>query len=274
MSHRPDQWSEIRVPVDEPVCIAKLLRIVDTRFGRGGFYADTNEYPTAATSACCAFNSDADDHVSARHERAAARCAPAKMSSVSPAFLGVQMTSQERVSFDAERTARYHSARRGFFEGIHRWTLFAVVASGSVGFINFVGVWMLKIGVGPEAFAGLAALIGAANLAFDPAGRARLHEALQRKAYELGAEVDGIIEPTPQQCAEWRSKLHKIFAEEPPPKRALDAVVYNATLSGRRENPDDDLIVISFSQRTFKQVLPFQNAKFPRRAEVRSRRTG
>lgn len=191
------------------------------------------------------------------------------MNSLSPEYSGAQITPQERVSFDAERTARYHSARRGFFEGIHRWTLFAVVASGSVGFINFVGAWMLKIGVGPEAFAALAALIGAANLAFDPSGRARLHEALQRKAYELGAEVDGSIEPTPQQCADWRSKLHKIYAEEPPPKRALDAVVYNATLSGRRENPSDDLIVISLSQRTFKQILPFQNAKFPRRAEMK-----
>jgi hypothetical protein len=181
------------------------------------------------------------------------------------------MTRQERVSFDAERTARYHAARRGFFEGIHRWTLFAVVASGSVGFISFIGVWAQKVGVGPEAFGALAALIGAANLAFDPAGRARLHEALQRKAYELGAQVDGVVEPTPQQCAEWRSKLHLIYAEEPPPKRALDAVVYNATLSGRRENPDDDLVVISLAQRTFKQMLPFQNAEFPRRSENRVR---
>lgn len=190
------------------------------------------------------------------------------MNPSSPDCSGVQVGLQERVSFDAERTARYHSARRGFFEGIHRWTLFAVVASGSVGFINFVGVWTQKIGAGPEAFAAIAALIGAANLAFDPAGRARLHEALQRKAYELGAEVDGVVEPTPQQCAEWRSKLHKIYAEEPPPKRALDAVVYNATLSGRRENPSDDLLVISILQRTFKQILPFQNARFPRRAEM------
>jgi hypothetical protein len=193
------------------------------------------------------------------------------MNSLSPAVSGEQMTHQERVSFDAERTARYHSARRGFFEGIHRWTLFAVVASGSVGFINFIVVWTQKWGVGPEVFAALAAMIGAGNLAFDPAGRARLHEALQRKAYELGAEVDGVVDPTPQQCAEWRAKLHKIYAEEPPPKRALDAVVYNATLSGRRENPDDDLVVISFPQRTFKQVLPFQNAKFSRRGEVRLR---
>ncbi len=247
---------------------------MDTRAGIGGLHAITHKHPAAATSTGYTVNSKADNHVSTRDQGAAARRAAAEMNSSSPESSGVQMTSQERVSFDAERTARYHSARRGFFEGIHRWTLFAVVASGSVGFINFVGAWMLKIGVGPEAFAGLAALIGAANLAFDPAGRARLHEALQRKAYELGAEVGGVIEPTPQQCAEWRSKLHKIYAEEPPPKRALDAVVYNATLSGRRENPDDDLIVISLSQRAFKQILPFQNAKFPRRAEVGAPRTG
>jgi len=182
------------------------------------------------------------------------------------------MSAQERVSFDAERTARYHAARRGFFEGIHRWTLFAVVATGSVGFTNVIGAWLLKWGLGPEIFGALAALIGAGNLAFDPAGRARLHEALQRKAYQLGAEVDGVVEPSAQQCAEWRSKLHMIYAEEPPPKRALDAVVYNATLSGRREKPNDDLIVLSLPQRALKQILPFQNAEFLRRSEWRERR--
>lgn len=182
-----------------------------------------------------------------------------------------ELTEQYRASFNAERTARYHAARRGFFESVHRWTLFAIVVFGTAGVSNFLTALGARYGIDAGVLAAITAALGAANLAFDPAGRARLHEALQRKAYDLCGEIDGTVSPTEVDSARWREKLHKIFADEPPPKRALDAIVYNATLSGRRENPDEDLVVITLFQRAMKQVLPFANAKFPRRGETKDR---
>lgn len=143
-----------------------------------------------------------------------------------------------------------------------------MVALGTAGFSTALTHWGSRWGIDGSTLAAMTALVGAADLAFDPAGRARLHEALQRKAYELGADIDGVINATDADCARWRAALHKIFAEEPPPKRALDAVVYNATLSGRRERPDDDLLVINLFQRALKQFLSFANSKFPRRGEI------
>jgi hypothetical protein len=179
-----------------------------------------------------------------------------------------QPSPQYIASFNAERTARYHVARRGFFEAVHRVSLFTIVALGTTGVVGLLNNYGASVGITPELAAGLSALLGAINLVFDPAGRARVHENLQRKAFELGAEIDLVVSPSAEDCARWNSLLHRIYAEEPPPKRALDAVVYNATLSGRKEDPADDLLVISFWQQIAKQILPFANAKFLRRCEL------
>lgn len=172
--------------------------------------------------------------------------------------------AQYSCSFHAERTARYHAARRGFFEAWHRWVLFLVVALGTAGVSSVIG----GSGANAATISGITAVLGALNLAFDPAGRARLHEALQRRAFALCGEIDATIAPSVEAEARWRSALHQIWADEPPPKRALDAIAYNATLEGRREWPDGNLLVVTPWQRALKHVLPFNEARFPRRSEA------
>ena len=79
------------------------------------------------------------------------------------------------------------------------------------------------------------------------------------------------MRPTPDaydQCAEWKADLHVIYAEEPPPKRAVDAVAYNATLAARKEKPGDDMLVITWQQQLLQHFIPYANAPFPRRGEV------
>ena len=73
-----------------------------------------------------------------------------------------------------------------------------------------------------------AAPLGALQLVFDFNGRARLHEGLQRKYYDLLADIDGVLEPSDDQIVKWQSTLNKIYSDEPPPMRALDAIAYNA----------------------------------------------
>lgn len=192
------------------------------------------------------------------------RSADAEGSPADPTSEVAEITPQYRVSFNAERTARYHAARRGFFETIHRGSLFIVVALGTTGVVGLTN----RFGIDAAMLAGITALLGAINLVFDPAGRARTHEALQRKAFELGAEIDHVHEPTLDQCAAWSAELHKIYADEPPSMLALDAIAYNATLSGRRENPQKFMIVLSAKQRWFRHFFSFSSDEFLHRYEL------
>ncbi len=179
-----------------------------------------------------------------------------------------QVSEQYRLSFEAECTARYHTFRRGFFERVHKISLFCVVAVGTTGISTLV----IRSGFDAAWLAGLAALFGALNLVFDPAGGARRHEALQRRAHELCGAIDRTLDPTTEHFAQWKEALHGIYGEEPPPLRALHALAYNATLSGRKERPNDDLLVVTGWQRVMAQFLPFTNEPFPRRSEIATRK--
>lgn len=70
-------------------------------------------------------------------------------------------------------------------------------------------------------------LFATAQLAFDFGYRARTHEFLQKKYFEMLAEME--LERSPDQ-KKWTAKLYAIAADEPMPMRALDALAYNAAL--------------------------------------------
>jgi hypothetical protein len=61
-------------------------------------------------------------------------------------------------------------------------------------------------------------------LVFDPAGLARTHEFLQRRFYELVAEISETGKPSEVDLARWVSVINRLYAEEKPPMRALDAI--------------------------------------------------
>src|SRR5262245_36296790 len=131
------------------------------------------------------------------------------------------MASQAwEIKFDALRNAIYHSSRRRFFELLSRFLSFCVVVSGTAAVANLATL-------DPRWLAAGAAVIGALQLVFDFNGRARLHENLQRRYFELIAAIDGAAGATDQNVAKWRADLNLIYANEPPPMRALDAIAYN-----------------------------------------------
>jgi hypothetical protein len=122
--------------------------------------------------------------------------------------------------FEATRNAIYHAARRRFFELLSRFLSFLVVVSGTVAVGNLIN-WDVKW---PAAGA---AVIGAMQLVFDFNGRARLHENLQRRYFEIIAKIEKILTPTEQEVADLKSEMNLLYADEPPPMRALDAIAYN-----------------------------------------------
>ena len=142
------------------------------------------------------------------------------------------------LAFSAERNARYHAARRTFYDLIYRWALFGIVALGTAGVANSI----VALGWPPATAGGFAAILGALSLVFSPYSKSQLHETLHRRSFELASEIDGNISPTMADVARWRSKLDLIYADEPPPMRALNAVAYNATLASRKENPQNEML--------------------------------
>jgi hypothetical protein len=157
------------------------------------------------------------------------------------------------VKFDALRNAIYHASRRRFFELLNRFLSFLVVVSGTAAVASVAG-W------DPRWPAAGAAVIGALQLVFDFAGRARLHETLQRRYFELIAEIDGRLEPSEADVSKWRSDLNLIYADEPPPMRALDAIAFNKACDSL--GCPDERRSINLWQWLMQQVVPFSNTDF------------
>ena len=159
------------------------------------------------------------------------------------------------LKFTVLRNAIYHSSRRGFFDTINRLLSFAVVAGGTAAVAN-MGI---SLGAPLWIFPTIAAVSGLAQLVFDFGGKTRTHEFLQRRFYELNADI-AETPPTDKALAQWESTLSRLYAEEPPPMRALDAISYNAAASsmGFKQR-----LVINRRQSFFKHLLPYNKAEFP-----------
>jgi hypothetical protein len=162
----------------------------------------------------------------------------------------------EEIKFNSLRNAIYHSSRRRFFELLSRFLSFLVVVSGTAAVAQLHPL-------DPRLMAALAAIIGAAQLVFDFNGRARLHEKLQVKYYDLIAVIDGTIKPDDVDLTKWRASLWQIYADEPPPMRALDAIAYNAAYDDLGFKAEAHLKLQPWHW-AFSQIYSFPHAKFPK----------
>ena len=158
----------------------------------------------------------------------------------------------------ALRNALYHEARYRFLDGINRWFNFMVIVGGT-------GTAAQLAKNHPDAavwLGGSVAVIGALQLVFDCAGRAYRHDTLQRRYYELLAEIDCELSPTSEVCARWKADISRISADEPPTKRALDAVAdnqaTNALIGGDRPR-----LKITKWQSLTRQLFAHNSGAFP-----------
>jgi len=155
------------------------------------------------------------------------------------------MVADLNPKFDALRNAIYHTSRRRFFELLTRSLSFLVVVSGTAAVANLHAIE-------PRIAAAGAATIGALQLVFDFNGRARTHEILQRKYYDLIAEIDGIQSPNDEQILKWQA--------------ALDAIAYNAAC--RNMGYDSSPKRVKFYQLALSQLYPFPNTNFSASASI------
>lgn len=157
------------------------------------------------------------------------------------------------VKFDALRNAIYHTARRNYLDLLNRLLNFVVVILGAGVVIKAIGAdefskpW-LEIGV---------LLAATAQLTFDFGAKARTHEFLQKKYFEMISEMETEIELDERK---WYAKLYAVAADEPMPMRALDAMAYNAALDAMTSDlkiRDENRVYIPFYQRRLRHVLAF-----------------
>ena len=161
------------------------------------------------------------------------------------------------IKFEALRNAIYHTARRGFLDRMNKSCSFLVILFGAAA----VGDLGKQYAIGANWLAFIAAAAGTVQLVADFGVSARNHEFLQRQYYQLIAEIAAAINPTELQIASWEAKLNRIYGEEPPPMRALDAIAYNAAceLFGKQA----DRVKVNWWQSVLRHLFMFSSAEFP-----------
>lgn len=155
------------------------------------------------------------------------------------------------VKFDALRNALYHSARRSALETMNRMINLVVIVAGAAAVSDLFGPTF-----DVRWFALAATIAGAFQLVFDFGGRAKEHAFLQKRFYDVVAEIEKSSTATEQDICRWRGDLVTIYADEPPTMRVLDAIAYN--------NAGDALdmpmrIKVDFVRSALRHFLPFND---------------
>ncbi len=161
---------------------------------------------------------------------------------------------------NAERSARYHGARAGFFEGVHNWTMFltTIAAAGSAStLIGLFGIPDVLVGV---ALFGITCLT-AADLALSINAKSHLHLSLRNTFIDLATDIDQ-AETDEAAIKEWRRALLQAYRKEPPATyHALNALCHNAVAVSIGA-PQKSFIKIGFWHRAFRHLLTFNQETF------------
>jgi len=173
--------------------------------------------------------------------------------------------------FDALRNAIYHTERSTFIDLVNRSLNFLVIVlgAGAVG----KAATLLKAG---DVWLELSVVIVATlQLVFDLGSRARRHEFLQKRYYELLAEMDDADFSNENTLAKWSANLLVIAGDEPMAMRALDSLAYNKALSATYEDEDiirGNRIYVSWLQRRLRHIFAYHSAEFPTEDALRRRK--
>lgn len=165
--------------------------------------------------------------------------------------------------FDALRNAIYHAERRSFFDILNKGLNFLVIifgagVAGKAAHLLHVDDLVLEMGV---------LLFATIQLVFDFGSKARDHDYLQRRYYEMLGQMERDDPDDSAATLRTRSaELLTIAADEPMPMRALDALAYNKALAAVESDPE---VVVAYRQhvtwwqKRCRHVFAFHSAAFP-----------
>lgn len=174
--------------------------------------------------------------------------------------------ARTNLEFNVLRNALYHTGRRLTFDRWSRWGNFLTITLGAAAMTDV----LKSFGIGEQQIilgAGVAA-VGALQLVFDFAGRARDHQGLQRDYYSLLAEIEENPNADELKIAAWRARMTRIAGDEPPTYRALDAKAYNDALGAMEIYPEGERLVIPRHHSLFGSFITFEGHNYRKISET------
>lgn len=170
---------------------------------------------------------------------------------------------RDNIYFNVLRNALYHTARRRSLEAAARFFNFLTVLLGAA----VVGNLAQYLGLSMAWAGGAVAFVGAAQLAYDPAGRAREHQLLQRDYYRLLAEMEAHGDAEPAALRRFNAEMIRISGEEPPTLRGVDAKAYNDAIGASGIFSDGERLVIPLWVQAVSSFLTLDGYHFDKVSE-------
>ncbi|MER9584402.1 hypothetical protein [Mesorhizobium sp. M0276] len=162
-------------------------------------------------------------------------------------------TGEEGITLSCLMNARYHSAREAFLDAVHRWFMFGVVISGA----GAVSALFGEIPYVNLALGTVAAILGAADLAFDLSNRARTHSLMKRRYFELLSD----LREGQKTIVQAEACVHRYSADEEPAYQAL----LNGSWNAAQEMVYGDsakLLIIPVWHRRLQNIWRFEGYKY------------
>ena len=163
------------------------------------------------------------------------------------------MRNIEDVKFDALRNAIYHTARREFFDRVNKLMNFFVIVLGAA----IIGKVGHGYGLTEDGLAFVVTIVATIQLVWDLSARARDHQFLQRRFYEVLSDIEK--KGAAALPADFDAVLLSLYGEEGPQMRALDAIAFNAASDslGRSET-----LEVTWFQSVTRHLIAHYGASF------------
>lgn len=195
---------------------------------------------------------------SARHTGAAEH--PAGRAAAAGPAGGAALTERTRrdLTFTALRNALYHGARERFLDTAHRAFQFLAIFGGA-GVVSTLGHDFPVIGTVSAIAMAVATAI---DMSWDPRGLALESARLRRRYYELLADAG---DADAAGLARLQADLKRLYAEERPQLRAVDATAWNsaaASLYDTKVSP----IPLTRAEKWLAHLWAFNDVDFSNRS--------
>lgn len=162
-----------------------------------------------------------------------------------------------------DRSARYHKARRAFFERLDQLAMVIVLFSSSGTAALFLTKFEAEGATWwwPFVLSAVPAFFSAVVVVARPAAKAYDHEILASRFYQLYRSIN-VDHVTRERLFEWDREILKIYESEPPVYHAVNAEAYNAATQARGFGPDR-FLKIGWLQRLTGHFIRYSVEKFP-----------
>lgn len=136
------------------------------------------------------------------------------------------------LSFNVQRSIRYHTARRRYYDSWHKVTVATALILGSAAVAAILSTLDKTYSI---VAAGLIPVTHAINLVMQPIDKARRHHDLANDFCEIEKEITRNLAPTPQDIAEWKAQVLDIETREPPRMKVLNILMHNELCLARNQ---------------------------------------